>query len=79
MLLLRDAAEDRLAVVEVRTAEVRVAEAVRDAAGRELRVTPLTEDACLVEAELRTVEEFRTEGLVPYLVDIPLPLPLDPK
>ena len=77
--------EERLADEAERTAEGRVAEAVRTAAERELLVSPLEEPplaevACLVAEELRiAAEPPRTEGLVPYLLDIPPSLPLDPK
>lgn len=77
--------EERLADEVERTAEGRVAEVVRAAAERELLVSPLEEPplaevACLVAEELRiAAEPPRTEGLVPYLLDIPPSLPLDPK
>lgn len=77
--------EERVADEAERTAEGRVAEAVRTAAERELLVSPLEEPplaevACLVAEELRiAAEPPRTEGLVPYLLDIPPSLPLDPK
>lgn len=77
--------EERVADEVERTAEGRVAEAVRVAAERELLVNPLEEPplaevACLVAEELRiAAEPPRTEGLVPYLLDIPPSLPLDPK
>lgn len=77
--------EERLADEAERTAEGRVAEVVRAAAERELLVSPLEEPplaevACLVAEELRiAAEPPRTEGLVPYLLDIPPSLPLDPK
>lgn len=77
--------EERVADEVERTAEGRVAEAVRTAAERELLVNPLeelplAEVACLVAEELRiAAEPPRTEGLVPYLLDIPPSLPLDPK
>lgn len=77
--------EERLADEAERTAEGRVAEAVRTVAERELLVSPLEEPplaevACLVAEELRiAAEPPRTEGLVPYLLDIPPSLPLDPK
>lgn len=75
--------EERVADEAERTADV--AEAVRVAAERELLVSPLEEPplaevACLVAEELRiAAEPPRTEGLVPYLLDIPPSLPLDPK
>lgn len=75
--------EERVADEAERTADV--AEAVRTAAERELLVSPLEEPplaelACLVAEELRiAAEPPRTEGLVPYLLDIPPSLPLDPK
>lgn len=75
--------EERLADEAERTADV--AETVRTAAERELLVSPLEEPplaevACLVAEELRiAAEPPRTEGLVPYLLDIPPSLPLDPK
>lgn len=77
--------EERVADEVERTAEGRVAEVVRAAAERELLVSPLEEPplaevACLVAEELRiAAEPPRTEGLVPYLLDIPPSLPLDPK
>lgn len=77
--------EERLADEAERTAEGRVAEVVRAAAERELLVSPLEEPplaevACLVAEELRiAAEPPRTEGLVPYLLDIPPSLPLEPK
>lgn len=77
--------EERLADEAERTADGRVAEFVRAAAERELLVSPLEEPtlaevACLVAEELRiAAEPPRTEGLVPYLLDIPPSLPLDPK
>lgn len=77
--------EERVADEAERTAEGRVAEVVRAAAERELLVSPLeelplAELACLVAEELRiAAEPPRTEGLVPYLLDIPPSLPLDPK
>lgn len=77
--------EERVADEAERTAEGRVAEVVRAAAERELLVNPLEEPplaevACLVAEELRiAAEPPRTEGLVPYLLDIPPSLPLDPK
>lgn len=75
--------EERVADEVERTAEGRVAEAVRTAAERELLVNsleepPRTEVACLVELRI-AAEPPRTEGLVPYLLDIPPSLPLDPK
>ena len=73
--------EERLADEAERTADV--AEAVRTAAERELLVNsleepPRAEVACLVELRI-AAEPPRTEGLVPYLLDIPPSLPLDPK
>ena len=73
--------EERLADEAERTADV--AEAVRAAAERELLVNsleepPRAEVACLVELRI-AAEPPRTEGLVPYLLDIPPSLPLDPK
>ena len=85
VLALPAADEERLADEAERTADGRVAEAVRTAAERELLVSPLEEPplaelACLVAEELRiAAEPPRTEGLVPYLLDIPPSLPLDPK
>lgn len=85
VLPLPAADEERLADEAERTADGRVAEAVRAAAERELLVSPLEEPplaevACLVAEELRiAAEPPRTEGLVPYLLDIPPSLPLDPK
>lgn len=75
--------EERLADEAERTADGRVAEAVRAAAERELLVNsleepPRAEVACLVELRI-AAEPPRTEGLVPYLLDIPPSLPLDPK
>lgn len=65
-------------------ADERDADVARDAAGREARATPLTElprdVACLDDAELRTAADAPlVEGLVAYLVDIPLLLSLAPK
>ena len=83
VLPLLAADEERLADEAERTADV--AEVVRAAAERELLVSPLEEPplaevACLVAEELRiAAEPPRTEGLVPYLLDIPPSLPLDPK
>ena len=73
--------EERVADEAERTADV--AEAVRAAAERELLVNsleepPRAEVACLVELRI-AAEPPRTEGLVPYLLDIPPSLPLDPK
>lgn len=83
VLPLPAADEERVADEAERTADV--AEVVRTAAERELLVSPLEEPplaevACLVAEELRiAAEPPRTEGLVPYLLDIPPSLPLDPK
>ena len=65
-------------------ADERDADVARDAAGRELRATPLTElprdAACLDDDELRTEADAPlVEGLVAYLVDIPRLLSLAPK
>lgn len=83
VLPLLAADEERLADEAERTADGRVAEAVRAAAERELLVNsleelPRAEVACLVELRI-AAEPPRTEGLVPYLLDIPPSLPLDPK
>lgn len=81
VLPLLAADEERLADEAERTADV--ADAVRTAAERELLVNsleepPRAEVACLVELRI-AAEPPRTEGLVPYLLDIPPSLPLDPK
>ena len=83
VLPLLAADEERLADEAERTADGRVAEAVRAAAERELLVNSLQEPpradfACLLEL-LIAPQPPRTEALVPYLLHIPPSLPLDPK